>query len=108
MTPPRTFGTTGYLHRFVSPEAEAAYAGLGDDTRAVYNAVVAGLYGEPCFSDVVAEDVIARLGRSHHSVNAALGVLYRAGLLYRDEYNGNVFLTPTAWDASVENELEPE
>jgi hypothetical protein len=72
--------------RVVSTAAKlnAALAALPEFSRKVYEAIHAGLYAEPGFSDVNASDVARWLKCEGLAVNAALKHLVEAGLVYTE------------------------
>jgi hypothetical protein len=63
-------------------ELLAALDALPEFSRKVYEVIKAGLYAEPGFSDIESSDVAATLKCSPLAVNAALGHLIEAGLVF--------------------------
>ena len=62
---------------------------LPDFSRRVYADISANLYAEPGFSDVTVADVARRLKVKPLAVNAAVGRLIAAGLVFTEEYDRN-------------------
>jgi len=70
-------------------EVIARRAALPGFSRRVYDAIHAGLYAEPGFTDVTAEDVAKTLGCKPLAVNGALSKLEAVGLVWSYETDVN-------------------
>lgn len=68
-------------------ELNDALAALPEFSRKVYDAIHAGLYAEPGFSDVTATDVAKTLGCPAKAVNAAVKHLIAVGLVWSFEFD---------------------
>lgn len=58
-------------------------------TKSVYIALHAALYAEPFFSDVTALDLAEKLACSTMAINASIGHLELAGLVYSEYFSSN-------------------
>lgn len=63
-------------------ERQAKLAALPEFSRAVYAQLQAGLYAEPGFTDVSAEDLARKLKVPVQAINASIGHLEAAGLVF--------------------------
>lgn len=67
-------------------EVQQRLAELPEFSQQVYATIKAGLYAEPFFSDLRSIDVAKKMNVKPVAVNAALGHLIAAGLVYTEEF----------------------
>lgn len=68
-------------------EVQDRLSKLPEFSQQVYQSLQKGLYAEPFFSDVQADDLAKTLGVSPLAINGALGHLMAAGLVYSEEFS---------------------